>query len=348
MNNRSDTIDILRVLMAYIIVVYHSFLIGYNFIPGGGIATEFFFLVTGALMNRSLLKSKDISLWSYIKHKFGKIIVMFWFTSAMTLGVIWVSNYQGIKKCMGDVITSIFELLFLRMAGFAEQYYINPVAWYLSAIFLTTILIYPLARRYREACSKWIFPLITIGLCSFLIKEYGTVVTVSTNYTYFSLDLVKRAIAEICLGFSLYEVAIYISNQRWTRTGITVLRLMEIMGYASIIIASLFGLDQGYSIWILMLLSCSVAISFSGYGVSLKLRENKVRYLLSEFSLSVYLSHYYIVVLMGKINAIINFKPLQFLVVYLVLVTLVSALNITIVKQLKSLGVALRKVFICD
>lgn len=35
MNNRNDTIDVLRIVMAYIIVVYHSFLLGLPYFPGG-------------------------------------------------------------------------------------------------------------------------------------------------------------------------------------------------------------------------------------------------------------------------------------------------------------------------
>lgn len=35
MKDRTDSIDVLRGIMAYIIVTYHSFLLGYNFFPGG-------------------------------------------------------------------------------------------------------------------------------------------------------------------------------------------------------------------------------------------------------------------------------------------------------------------------
>lgn len=40
---RSDTIDILRVCMAYIIVIYHLFLIGIVIFPGGGNSNRVFF-----------------------------------------------------------------------------------------------------------------------------------------------------------------------------------------------------------------------------------------------------------------------------------------------------------------
>ena len=75
MNNRNDTIDVLRIVMAYIIVVYHSFLLGLPYFPGGGIATEFFFIITGALMNRSIIKNDKVNLWGFIKKKIVKHII---------------------------------------------------------------------------------------------------------------------------------------------------------------------------------------------------------------------------------------------------------------------------------
>lgn len=41
MNNRNDTIDVLRIVMAYIIVVYHSFLLGLPYFPGGVLRQSF-------------------------------------------------------------------------------------------------------------------------------------------------------------------------------------------------------------------------------------------------------------------------------------------------------------------
>lgn len=297
-------------------------------------------------MNRSLIRNNKVTLWSYIKHKFSKIIPLFWFTSITTLIVTWMCGFQSIKSIVCDIPKYFFEPLFLRMAGVAEQYYINPVAWYLSAIFLATIILYPLARRYRVVCSHWIFPLITISLCSFLIKEYGTIVTVSTSYSYFSLDLVKRAIAEVCLGFSLYEVAILVSKQRWTEMGIIVLRIIEIAGYLSVFAAAVLALDIKYSIWVIFALGCSIAISFSGYGISLKFKNARVRYILAEFSLSVYLSHYSVILIMGRLKDSIKFGEAQFLLTYLLLATIVSIINMLVVNQLKKFWPSFKRAFI--
>lgn len=348
MKDRTDSIDVLRGIMAYIIVTYHSFLLGYNFFPGGGIATEFFFLVTGALMNRSLIRNNKVTLWLYIKHKFSKIIPLFYFTSITTLIVKWVCSFQSMKSIVCDVPKYLFEPLFLRMAGVADQYYINPVTWYLSALFLATIYLYPLARKYRVICSHWIFPLISISLCSFLIKEYGTIVTVSTSYSYFSLDLVKRAIAEVCLGFSLYEVAILVSKQQWTKMGIMVLRVIEIIGYLSVLAAAVLALDVKYSIWVIFALGCAITISFSGYGISLNFNKARTRYILAEFSLSVYLSHYSVILIMGRLKESIQFGEVQFLLAYLLLTTIVSIINMFVVNQMKKLWPSFKRAIIVE
>ena len=199
--------------MAFIIVVYHSILVGYNVLPGGGIATEFFFITTGALMNRTLIRNNNITLWEYIKNKYTKIFPLFILSTFSVLVINVLCGFRTIKGALLDIIDCFFDLLFLRMAGFSEKYYINPVTWYLSAMLLAIILLYPLAKQYRELCAKWVFPIVTIALSSYLIKNYGTLVTVSVGYSFFTLDLVKRAIAEMCLEFSMYEVAFYIGKK---------------------------------------------------------------------------------------------------------------------------------------
>ena len=346
MNNRNDTIDVLRIVMAYIIVVYHSFLLGLPYFPGGGIATEFFFIITGALMNRSIIKNDKVNLWGFIKKKIVKLIPLFWFTSVITLLCKWICGFKGIKSVVGDIVKNLFEFLFLRMIGVADQYFINPVAWYLSAMFISILLLYPIARKYREICSTWLFPLITIALCSFLIKEYGTVVTVSVDYSYFTLDLVKRAIAEICFGFSLYELSFRIASFRLTSVVSVMLKCTEIIGYFSVLIAAIFALDIKWSIWILLLLGVSVAISLSGHGVKLSIRNNKIKGWVAEYSLALYLSHYSVIIIMEKLKDVMKCSNIELLLIYLVIATIISIINMMIVSKVKQIWPIVIQIFV--
>ncbi len=329
---RSDTIDILRVCMAYIIVIYHLFLIGIVIFPGGGIATEFFFMVTGALMNRSLCKNKEVSVWQYIRKKFSKILPIFLLTTIGTFMVIEIENRVSVERIFIDFFQSFFEFIFLRMFGWAESYFINPVTWYLSATLFSLLLLYPIAKKCRKECADFIFPMLSIALFSYLIKQYGTVVTVSVEYSYFSLDLIKRAIAEIGFGFSIYEFSIYLSNKNFTKLGSFILKIIEIFGYVSVLIAAIFSLDAHYSLWIVFSLGISIAISFSARGLQLQLKSDMLKSLLSEYSLSLYLSHYAVVLVCGKVRSIFGISSVVTLFLYLLFATIVSIINIKLVK----------------
>lgn len=293
-------------------------------------------------MNRSIRKNDDVLVWSYIRKKFSKIIPMFLFTTLSTLVIREMFSHSSLKEIVLAIFRNFFEIIFLRMAGWAEEFYINPVTWYLSAIFLAILLLYPVALKCRKACADYVFPIITIALVSYLVKEYGTVVTVSTEYSYFSLDLVKRAIAEICFGFSMYELASYISSMNFSNIGKKLLCIIEFLGYASVIFAALFSLDADYSVWIVFFLGISIAISFSGAGISFTILRNSLRAFLSEFALSLYLSHYEIIILLLNIKDYFQEKECAIVIIYILLSTIISIMNVLLVRKLKKAYMCLK------
>lgn len=285
-------------------------------------------------MNRSLCKNKDVLVWEYIKKKFSKIVPIFLLTTIGTFFIIEIGHKVAIGRFCIDFFQDFFELFFLRMFGWSESYFINPVTWYLSATLFSLLFLYPIAKQFRRECADFIFPMISIALFSYLVKQYGTVVTVSVEYSYFSLDLVKRAIAEICFGFSIYEFAIYISRKNFTKLGRYIMKIIEGLGYISVLVAAIFSLDVHYSLWIVFLLGISIAISFSGNGIQLQIKRNVVRNWLSKYSLSLYLSHYAIVLVCGKLRNVLGISSVLTIIFYLFLVTIVSIINMKLVNKI--------------
>ncbi|MFR1599579.1 MAG: hypothetical protein ACLSUR_17410, partial [Coprobacillus cateniformis] len=125
---------------------------------------------------------------------------------------------------------------------------------------------------------------------------------------------------------------IYLSNKNFTKLGSFILKIIEIFGYVSVLIAAIFSLDAHYSLWIVFSLGISIAISFSARGLQLQLKSDMLKSLLSEYSLSLYLSHYAVVLVCGKVRSIFGISSVVTLFLYLLFATIVSIINIKLVK----------------
>ena len=105
------------------------------------------------------------------------------------------------------------------------------------------------------------------------------------------------------------------------------MRIIEIIGYSSVLIAAICAPDVNYSPWIVFALGISIAITFSGCGIDIEIPSLRGSHFCQHFSLSVYLSHYEIILIISRLKCIYQFKTTEFMMIYLVMVIIVSLIN---------------------
>ncbi|GLB28450.1 hypothetical protein LAD12857_03730 [Lacrimispora amygdalina] len=196
MKKYNYAIDFWKIVFCYIIVCLHS----NNFsnpdkswFRGGAICVEFFFIITGFLMNQSVHMSKKTSTLVFVYKKFSKILPYVFLTSlTIFIEKIYINRW-GFKYSISQGYKLFFsELTFTRLFGFSKDLWnINGAAWYLSAMLLAIIIIYPLLNVDREKFSKTYFPIITILLIGYLIQTHGTIIVI-TEYSFFTFDGVNK------------------------------------------------------------------------------------------------------------------------------------------------------------
>jgi len=88
--------------------------------------------------------------------------------------ISWFISFIGLhlssdlKTTLSNLSNSIFELVFIDMAGFRVGYYSNSVTWYLSALFLNIIFFLPFMEYFGKSYLKKIAPVVSIFLYGIL------------------------------------------------------------------------------------------------------------------------------------------------------------------------------------
>jgi peptidoglycan/LPS O-acetylase OafA/YrhL len=165
-------------------------------------------------------------------------------------------------------------------------------SWYISAMLLAMLVLYPLRRKKPEFFDYVIAPVITLLFVGY-IYHLGS--GISRTITYIPdlhiLDGMFRAIAEISLGCFCYRMGTRLMQVNFTWIGQLLLSIIELGGYLLV----------GFTVWehsgsdkdlvLLVILAVCVTLSFSGKGIHARLCTNRLFPFLGQFSLSIYLSH---------------------------------------------------------
>ncbi len=192
---------------------------------------------------------------------------------------------------LGYLFCRIPGFFLVQRTGLFDAATLNSVEWYLSAMLLAMAILYPLARRWYNSFTHLFGPLAALFLLGYLYMAHGRLSGVNAwnGIAYFSLF---RAVAELTLGMTCYEVSCRLRSmtftgiQRWLLTG------AEAGGYcfAMLYICSYSGIDLEF---ICLFAFCvAVTLSFSQQGIlgDHPLFQHRLCFLLGRLSLPIYLA----------------------------------------------------------
>lgn len=301
MNKKHNgTIDFLKFLFACLIMAFHgnSMIVAKGgYFCYGATGVEFFFLVSGFLMAVSAqkaLRKENMLIGSEtagfvlakVKRLFPYILLAF----MITLPLRETIKETDPSRIPQDLYTSIWELSLLWISGISGTV-VNAPTWYISAMLVSMLLLYPLLLKNFDLFTKVLAPLISIFLLGWMSYTYGKLdnPNVWTELCYKGL---LRAIAEMALGCVCYSACQWLMRFRFKPAGKWLLSLIEWGCYIFVIAACAFFGKGSVSFIMLLALSIGITISFSQQSATTAWFRFGFFSMLGQFSLAIYVIHY--------------------------------------------------------
>ncbi len=312
-SKRNGKIEWMRFVFCIVIILFHCYdrfeLKGLTYgkypvscFARGTIGVEFFFLVSGYLMAKTIYNKNQQAVYAGTEQDLG----------LETAQYVW-KRFRGIfpwhaviyillfiecairKRATGMSLLKLFldalpGFFFIHKLGFNYNT-VNGVVWYISAMLIAMMILYPICRKYYSMFVHVIAPLGSLYICGTLIQNYGTL-TGASRWLGFGFACVFRGIAEIALGTVVFEVARVLSQKDLTRGMRVFMTVVEAGGYLSVLIYAASFLDCKYEIIALLALAVSVTFSFSGQTFGNNLFDKKWAYWLGRISVPLYLSQF--------------------------------------------------------
>lgn len=298
---RNYALDFLKFVFAVIVMLFHSNSLtndhGQMIFLNGRIGVEFFFLVSGCLMCESALRraadrQADIGLetWNFIREKAMRLMPNFFVAYFVAFSVFHVN--EGITELpilAKHMVQSLPDLLMIKNSGIRSVSY-NGVTWYISAMMLSMIVIYPLMRKFGNTFFFVIAPTMFLLIMGAFFQNYGSLSDLE-NWNGYILKGTLRAFADILGGCICWKAAAGLRQYRFSALGKAMLTAAEWSAY---IISIVFIYGHGpsrydYAVFLLFMIGVTITFSRTSYdGVVFR---HKIFGWLGTYSLSLYLGH---------------------------------------------------------
>ncbi len=313
---KNGKIEFLRLVFCICVVCFHyyKYVLGgadmdegglhLSFFPNGAIAVEFFFIVSGFLMGKSIYKSiqKKGSLSNdrllskdYVRFMGKKILAIFPYHIVGFIIVLALKSMEDIDHwtvIVKRIVNSIPCFFLLDMSGvkFANP---NLVEWYISAMLISMAIIYPIARKCYYRFTRYWAPIIAILFLGSMVIQTKNIVGDVHEVMFGSIykGLIK-AFAEICLGLFAFELCRFIDTFELRKSSKLFLTMVEILMFIITIIFTMMTFGNNYWIDCLFAVFVLIVLSFSSLTYGSRIFNNKFFYYLGSLSLPIYLCHY--------------------------------------------------------
>lgn len=297
--SRNAELDFWKFFAMIIIVIHHSNKIFEKeriYFPHGSIYVEFFFIVSGFLMALSASKKPQGDLRSL-----GTETVAYIFRSIKRLMpyvvfgwiVTFISDlaYYGADKVFTkeNFLGLPFSVLFLQVSGMPMTEVIET-DWYLSAMFLSMAVLYPLLRYRNDLFTKLIAPILAISLYAIMINVDGHIVGYTGWYAFFRKGFF-RGIAGMSLGCSAFAVSRWLRGKFMYKGIPFLLSLVSIGCMVGSAVIMYYEIDGEYQGAVVVLFYIAIAVIASRKASVNVIFQNSFSVKLGKLSMAVFLTH---------------------------------------------------------
>lgn len=311
---RNGEIDLWKFVAAIYVVLFHSkaFYQPALFHGSMALAVEFFFVVSGFFFASSVyrdgrefrIRTIGRETVGFLRHKIRGFLYYYLlgFGASFLLAIL---QYKTDLLSFPTVRDILLEFLLLSSLT-STTCLIIPADWYLSAMLIAMLLLYPLFRYKKNIFSAAIAPVLGVGGIIYLMYKLGAIAARGEGFP--SIELI-RAVTSICLGVVAYRVSELLKKKEFGRFGVAV---CSALSAASVVGAFLLFLRMPKTLQpvAVMLSTVFVAISASGRSVFSRMFPAALCQKLGEFSLAIYLIHSAVrIVLLALSDRIAFLKP---------------------------------------
>lgn len=268
-----------------------------TFFSHGYIGVEFFFLVSGYFMASSVFKKRltDSSYdlgketLAFMKHKIWGIFPYHIVAFAILFVLSIFIGGWNIPEVVSQFFKCIPGMLLLQKFGFNYRN-LNSVEWYISAMFIAMMILYPICRRFYSMFVRVIAPFGGLYLSGMLIFRYGSMTGASRWVDGLGFSCVLRAFAIISLGASMFEITRSLKEKTFSENMKKILTLAEAAGYFLVFVYSIYGVPKYFEIHCVLILMGCLALTFSGQTLGFGIFNQDWAYFLGKASLPLYLN----------------------------------------------------------
>ena len=268
---RNYTVDFLKFIFAVIVMLYHSnsmtvFEEKYIFI-NGRIGVEFFFIVSGYFMCVSAERAgtyNDLGeeTFNFIKHKISALMPNF--IIAYFIAFIVYHFNAGISDpavYVLHIIESLPDLFLIKNSGIKEISYNGP-SWYLSAMLLSMIIIYPMIKKYNNSFYYIFAPLVFLFIMGNFYQNYGSLSNLE-KWNGWILNGTLRGFTDLLGGCLCYKASMKLRSYRFSNFGKIILTIIEYFMFIISIILLYYNKSSGCDFFIFLLFMIGLTITFS-------------------------------------------------------------------------------------
>ncbi|MCR5179450.1 MAG: acyltransferase [Lachnospiraceae bacterium] len=272
---RNGKVDFLRFVFALFIMFLHFAyrpeirVLGHSFYLGqrGVFGVRFFFILSGYLLaysvERMSLKNECESgadsnglikdYYPFIVRKYCAYIK--WYLPAFLLCVLLDGLQSGSIVAIRKTVSSVQNLLLLGSLGFSFDsqsigYYVGA-SWFISALFLAQIILFPLMRVRYRLWSRGLAPIVFVFSLALYINGYLC-----------DWERMIQAIFSMALGSMCYELAKVISRRSYKRWFCNFLRVIELLIYLSCIAYMCDEAAEGTEYGMMFVVAFGIVLSF--------------------------------------------------------------------------------------
>ncbi len=311
---KNGKIELLRFIFCITIILFHcSRTFGFHHLNVAGVSipllrrgyygVEFFFIVSGFLMTRSIHeKRKSIKLGIEKPIELGRTTVrymlkkyigifsyhVFPFIALMALKIVVKDIYDGGAKDVAQYIfNSVPEFFFLQKFGFTNTN-VDVIEWYISAMLIAMLILYPIISKFYYIYTRAVGPIVSLWILGVLQHNYDTFAD-QDRWLGIGYACVFRAIAEISLGACAFELCRTISHRYFSRRDRVIFTIVEAAGFCLTIFYSLSSYTSKYETHVLIFMTLSIVFAFSGQTLGKGAFQNGFVMWLGKISMPMYL-----------------------------------------------------------
>ena len=300
---KNGKLQLMRFVFALCIILFHinvdffdshyQFTEHISFFARGKIGVEFFFVTSGFFLAMAASKNEtksDILGKSTIRYMLKKILRIGPYhvlAFAFTFLIICITERLSFLRALDLFAKSLPNLFLIQGLGIPSENIIG-VEWYISCMLLASYILFPLCCRFCKSFTCIISPITGFLLVCYMTKVFGCL-SRTGEWAGLCSKMLLRALAEMCFGIFAFEISRQINRMELSRKAKSILTIIESLLYIAALFYAVSTISVAYEAYILILLTCAVALTMSNQTLGNAFFCNRTIMFLGEYSLPLYL-----------------------------------------------------------